>query len=92
MSLNEETPKSPKKNPYYKTLHEYASGSTAHGISYIFEEDRCFLERILWAIVVCVVLLFAITISINAYHNWKDNPILTSVKTTGLPIEKIELE
>ena len=87
-SYEEETKKS--KNPYHTTLKQYASVSTAHGISYIFEDGRFFLERIIWAAVVVAALAFAICMSISAFHNWKDNPVLTSVKTTGLPIEKIE--
>ena len=87
-SYEEETKK--LKNPYHTTLKQYASVSTAHGISYIFEDGRFFLERIVWAAVVVAALAFAICMSISAFHNWKDNPVLTSVKTTGLPIEKIE--
>ena len=89
MSSQEEESKS-LKNPYNTTLKQYASVSTAHGISYIFEEGRFFIERIVWAAVVVAALAFAICMSISAFHNWKDNPVLTSVKTTGLPIEKID--
>ena len=89
MSSNKEEEKK-LKNPYSKTLNEYASVSTAHGIAYIFEDGRFFVERVLWLIVVIAALTFAIWMSITAYHNWKDNPVLTSVKNTGLPIEKID--
>ena len=89
MSAYEEEPKK-LKSPYHTTLKQYASVSTAHGISYIFEDGRFFIERIIWAAVVIAALSFAICMSISAFHNWKDNPVLTSVKTTGLPIEKIE--
>ena len=89
MSSHEEESKR-LKNPYHTTLKQYASVSTAHGISYIFEEGRFFVERIVWVVVVVAALAFAICMSISAFHNWKDNPVLTSVKTTGLPIEKIE--
>ena len=89
MSPNEDEPQKPK-NPYSKTLHEYASASTAHGIAYVFEDGRLFFERVLWVIVVIAALTFAIIMSKTAYYNWKDNPVLTSVKTTGLPIENID--
>ena len=36
-----------------------------------------------------LALVFAISLSITAYNNWKDDPVLTSVGTTGHPIEKI---
>lgn len=89
MSIFEDSPKK-IKNPYTKTINEYASVSTAHGIAYIFEDGRCFLERIIWIIVVVLALTFAICMSTTAYKNWKNNPVLTSVRTTGLPIENIE--
>ena len=89
MSIFEDSPKK-NKNPYTKTINEYASVSTAHGIAYIFEDGRCFFERIIWIIVVVLALTFAICMSTTAYKNWKNNPVLTSVRTTGLPIENIE--
>ena len=89
MSIFEDSPKK-IKNPYTKTINEYASVSTAHGIAYIFEDGRCFFERIIWIIVVVLALTFAICMSTTAYKNWKNNPVLTSVRTTGLPIENIE--
>ena len=89
MSIFEDSPKK-IKNPYTKTINEYASVSTAHGIAYIFEDGRCFCERIIWMIVVVLALTFAICMSTTAYKNWKNNPVLTSVRTTGLPIENIE--
>jgi hypothetical protein len=35
-----------------KTVREYAASSSAHGISYIFEENRVGLERVFWVVVV----------------------------------------
>ena len=40
------------------TVNEYASSSSAHGISYIFESDRLGLERLLWIFVVGFALIF----------------------------------
>ena len=79
-----------RKRPFIKTAHEYADVATIHGIYYIFELGRYAVERIIWIIVVLLAFLFAIELSISAYHNWKSNPVLTSVGTTGYPIEKVE--
>ena len=43
---------------FKKTLKEYASSSSAHGIAYIFEPDRLGLERLLWIFVVGFALIF----------------------------------
>ena len=33
---------------------------------------------------------FAVALSISAYIDWKKNPVLTTIGTTGHPIEKVE--
>ena len=82
--------KNNNKGPIPKTAYEYADVATIHGIYYIFEAGRLIFERIFWIIVVILALAFAIGLSVSAYKNWKANPVLTSVGTTGYPIEKIK--
>ena len=84
-----EVDKSTKQKPFSKTIHEYASVCSPHGIFYIFESDRLPFERILWVLVVGLFIGFAINWSISAYENWKKYPILTTVATTGLAIEEL---
>ena len=85
----DEIDKNDAKGPISRTVHEYADVATTHGIYYIFETGRLMFERVFWVIVVILALVFAISFSITAYNNWKANPVLTSVGTTGHPIEKI---
>lgn len=80
----------PRKCPLTETTHEYSEAATIHGIYYIFERGRCAFERFIWIVVVLLALLFAIELSITAYDNWKSNPVLTSVGTTGYPIEQVK--
>ena len=75
--------------PFSKTLVGYANASTTHGIYYIFERGRWILERFLWIFVVLISILLAVTWSWNAYKKWEDDPMITSIATTGLPIQKI---
>ena len=89
MSTDEGNPKKAKK-PYFRTLKEYSSSSTTHGISYVFEDDRLIIERILWIVVVIIAIYIASSLSITAYVNWQENPVLTSVGTTGYPIEQVQ--
>ena len=42
----------PKRRVFKKTVNEYAAASSAHGIAYIFEPDRLFIERLFWILVV----------------------------------------
>ena len=43
---------------FSKTVNEFASSSSAHGIAYIFEPGRLSLERLLWIFVVGFALIF----------------------------------
>ena len=86
---DQEVEKNVKQKPFPKTIHEYASVCSPHGIFYIFESNRLPFERILWVLVVGVFIGFAINWSISAYKNWQEDPILTTVATTGLAIEDV---
>ena len=79
-----------KPGPIGKTAKEYSEATTIHGIAYLFENGLWMLERFLWILAVCLGVFFAIFLSVKAYVEWKDNPVLTTVATTGFPIEKVE--
>jgi hypothetical protein len=68
---------------------EYAGYSTTHGISYVFEEGQLVIERILWLLAVIVSVIVAISLSVTAYTNWQDSPVITSLATTSFPVEAI---
>ena len=78
------------KRPYFRTLIEYASLTSLHGISYIFEQNRFLYERILWICAILIAILIGTHLSWDAYRTWQDDPILITVGTTALPVEKIE--
>ena len=73
-----------------KTLKEYASVSTIHGPSYIAGHEQSLLERILWLVVVCLALAFTTYQVPKMYHEWQENPVVTTLDTVALPIEDIE--
>ena len=72
------------------TAVEYSEVATTHGIYYVFEHKFGSLSRILWALICTALLCVGIILILNAYNTWQDNPVITSVKTTGLPIRKLE--
>ena len=39
-----------------KTIHEYAASTSAHGIAYIFEQQRWKGERVFWILIVALAL------------------------------------
>ena len=67
----------------HKTILDYASHTTIHGIAYIFDTAAYIFENILWLLAFGISASFAIYSSLEAYNHWQTNPVLTSVKTTG---------
>ena len=74
---------------FFKFFQEYSETTTIHGIRYVLEKGSSYFERFLWLIIVLCGIGLAILISILAYIQWKENPVLTSISTTGYPIEKV---
>ena len=66
-----------------KTISDFASNTTIHGIQYIFDGAVLLFEKIAW-LMICIGFAFlAIYWSVESFNYWKQNPVLTSVETTG---------
>ena len=76
-------PKTPLLKGGQKTLTEYANVSTIHGISYVFEASQPILDRLIWLVIFAIGTFLAGYMSYEGYDQWKDNQVLTSLKTTG---------
>ena len=72
------------------TSKEYASVTTAHGFSYIADENYSGGDRMLWVIIVLLAFGFTIFQMTTLYSDWQDNPVITTLDTVALPIEDIE--
>ena len=69
---------------------QYGAATTIHGIQYILEPKRFSFERILWVVLVGIGTGVAILFSAQIYSDWKKDPILTTIGTTGFDIQKME--
>ena len=78
------------QSPVAKTANEYASDSNLHGIAYFCEDGLLVAERILWVVIVILAFIIAILMTVAAYNSWQADPVLTSVGTTGFPIEEVD--
>ena len=64
-------------------LREYSSRTTVHGLSYIYDSTSSLLDRCLW-LAICVSFAFlAVFMSVKAYIDWHDDPVTTTLLTTG---------
>ena len=66
-----------------KTLSDYASVATIHGISYVFKKSQPIMERLIWLMIFAFGTFLAGYMSYEGYDQWKNNQVLTSLKTTG---------
>ena len=73
-----------------RIIREYAENTTIHGINYIFESGIPIIDRLLWIVAMVIMLCLASYMSTDAYIDWEDNPVVTTVKSTGKPIKEIE--
>ena len=72
------------------TTHEFANSTTIHGITYVFDTGIKAFDNLLWLLVVSFGAGIAIYMSVLAWNTWKEAPVLTSVSSTGLPLQKID--
>ena len=72
------------------TLCQFANVTTIHGVAYVFDMTIKALDHLLWFISVCLGAGLAIHMSVDAWKTWKESPVLTSVHSTGLPIQNVD--
>ena len=66
-----------------KIVKEYCSRATVHGLNYASDTNSPPLDRCLWAFVCLISICLAIALSAKSYIDWQDDPILTTIATTG---------
>ena len=66
-----------------KTVQEFGENTTIHGVPYPLNRSVHSFERFLWVLIVIAFTALAVYWSVESYTQWKENPVLTSIKTTG---------
>ena len=64
-----------KKDALERTIKEYASHSTIHGIAYIFDSEVGKLGRLLWLLVVLGFLALASYFTANSWRQWREEQV-----------------
>ena len=89
-AIDEKPPNRQKQRAVSNTASEFAEVSTTHGIFYIFERKYGKLSQLLWFFICISLVIVAVSFIEEAYTEWKVMPVITSVKTTGLPVRDLE--
>ena len=63
------------KKALTQTTEDYASRTTIHGISYVFDRELGFVDRALWLLLVLASLGGAAYFTWNFWTQWKDNQV-----------------
>ena len=64
-----------RKSALTQTLEDYASRSSIHRISYVFDRELNIIDRLLWLIVVFASLAFATAFTWNFWTQWRDDQV-----------------
>ena len=64
-----------KKKPLTQTAREYASHTSIHGISYIFDRELTYFDRFLWLLLTSAFLGLSITLTWNIWTQWREEQV-----------------
>ena len=64
-----------KKSALTQTVEDYASRSSIHGISYVFDRELSIIDRLLWLLVVFASLAFATAFTWNFWTQWREDQV-----------------
>jgi hypothetical protein len=73
----------------YNTIKDYSEYSTIQGVVYIFQSNQTQFGKVFWSLVIIAMLALGTYWSVCAYQDWLDNPVMTTIKTSALPIKEI---
>ena len=66
----------------------YFRETTVHGFRYVVEGRNIF-ERISWILVIVAGFVMCSMIVYNAYEDWENHPVETTIDSVGLPVTEL---
>ena len=73
----------------FELFLDYTEFSTIQGLIYIFISHQTIIGRIFWSVVIILMLMLGIYWCREAYNNWVNQPVLTTVTTTAYPANRV---
>ena len=68
-----------RKTALTQTTEEYASRSSIHGISYIFDRDLSIVDRLLWLFLFIAFAGVAAALTWNLWIQWRNEQVVTFI-------------
>ena len=80
----------PAKTILFDTLQDYSFASSIHGLRYFSDSKHSACGRAFWIVSVAIALSSTSFQVVNIWNEWFEDPVVTSLNTISLPVEKIE--
>ena len=77
-------------NSVLSSISAFSEYATIQGIVYIFASNRTVVQLYYWSITVVLLMILGIYWSAGLFLEWKVKPVLTTIQSTGYPINDIE--
>ena len=77
------------KNEMSEVLQDYKDNSTVAGLRYAFASNQSKACNGVWSLAVFSLAVLGIFTSVQIYNDWKDEPVVTLVESTGIQISEI---
>ncbi|KAK5641669.1 hypothetical protein RI129_010216 [Pyrocoelia pectoralis] len=68
---------------------QYCEESTIHGVKYIGQSGRPFLEKLIWTVIVTFLCTICMMLIREAYLMWRSSPVTVTFKNKETPISRI---
>ena len=88
--MTKKSGKNESKTKIAHLLREYSQNSTIAGLHYVFESKQSGFGGLLWSFIILFLTLSGVYVSVESYIQWKNEPVLTTVATTGFSVESVE--
>jgi hypothetical protein len=70
-------------------LKSFTSQSTIAGLYHVSLNDETLLGKIFWLLSIVVLTFLGVFVSVQNYLDWKNEPVVTTVASTGYPVSGI---
>ena len=88
--MNQDAMKKRRFNSSYEIVQDFSDYASIQGLVYIFFAYQTIFGRIFWFVVVALMLGLGVYWIIQAYINWQDRPVLTSITTTAYSVKQVK--
>ncbi|XP_055382440.1 pickpocket protein 28-like [Condylostylus longicornis] len=68
---------------------EYCHHSSIHGVKYLGEPKRSFLERLFWISIFAFSIYGCLSLIGNTWNKWQENPVIVSFNEKSTPVWQI---